>query len=162
MTKNLLKQIQVAKDRIKNSDVIKKLFKEYDIDINEIDLVPVCFKDLDVSARTSHGCIYLNTNLIDTDFTHYLVHELSHIAQQTTGSKPTKGSNDDDYLDNKDEQEGFQNQTEYIAEEHGARAAEKYIEKVLDHHNVEEDEERAEKKKKLLKRKAQLIKLMGA
>lgn len=161
MTKNLLKQIQTAKDRIKDNDVLKKMFKEYNVDLDELDLVPICFSDLDVSARTSHGCIYLNKDLIDSDFDHYLVHELSHYLQQSTGSKPTKGSDNDDYLDNKDEQEGFQNQTEYIAEEHGDHAAEKYIEKVLDHHDVDKDE-RAEKKEKLLKRKAQLIKLLGA
>lgn len=149
--------INKAKDRIKKSDVVKNLCKEYDVDVDILDIVPICFKDLDVSARTDHGCIYLNNKLIDQDFSHYLVHELTHFFQQCFGTKPTKGSTDENYLDNPYEQEGFQNQTQYISDEKGKEVADQYIEKVLTHHDVTDEDEREDKKEKLLNRKAMLI-----
>ena len=149
----LLKAIDRAKKRLKTNEVVQNMFKEFDVDIDELDDVPVCFADLPVSARTEHGIIYLNYNLLaDGDFDkddHYLVHELTHYLQQTTGTKPTKGSTDDDYLDNKFEQEGFQNQTEYLSDTRGDGAAEAYTDKVLNHHEVPKSE-REERKKELM------------
>lgn len=149
----LLKAIDRAKKRIKENKVVQDMFKEFEVDLDELDDVPIAFADLEVSARTEHGIIYLNYNLLaDGDFDkddHYLVHELTHYLQQTTGSKPTKGSTDDDYLDNKFEQEGFQNQTEYLSDTRGDEVAEAYTDKVLDHHEVPE-KDRAERKKELM------------
>jgi len=145
--KEQLQIINALKDKIKDSDVVKDMFKDYGIDVAELDLVPVCFSDLDVSARTAHGCIYLNNKLLDNlmENDHYLVHELSHYLQQTSGDGPTQGADDGDYLSNPYEQEGFQNQTEYISDQHGDQAAEKYIDKVLDHHDVPNDEKEDKK-----------------
>lgn len=147
-----LELIQKIKDRIKNNQTVKEVFDKYDIDVSEIDLVPVCFADVDVSARTNHGVIYLSRNLLDKpeSIDHYFCHELVHFLQQTSGDGPTKGSTDDTYLDNKYEQEGFQNQTKYISETRSNDAAEAYTNQVLDHHDVE-GKERQDKKKKLLR-----------
>lgn len=149
----LLKAIDRVKKRLKQNQVVKDMFKEFEVELDEIDLIPMCFDDLDVSARTEHGIIYLNYSLLsDGDFDkddHYIVHELTHYLQQTTGDKPTKGSTDDDYLDNEFEQEGFQNQTEYLSETRSDDAAENYADKVLDHHDVPADE-RKERKQQLL------------
>jgi hypothetical protein len=129
------------------------MFQEYEVDLDEIDLIPICFSELEVSARTEHGIIYLNYSLLsDGDFEnddHYLAHEIDHFLQQTTGSQPTQGSTDDSYLDNEFEQEGFQTQTKYLSETKGDEAAEQYVDKVLDHHEVE-GKERKEKRKELL------------
>lgn len=144
--------IQKCLDKIKKSDSIKDLFKEYDVSLDEIDLIPICFKkDLEVSARTEHAIIYLNDKLAKTieELCPYLIHEITHYCQQTTGDKPTKGSNDDNYLDNPAEKEGFQNQTKYISETDGEDKAEKYIEKVLNHHNIPEREMKTRKKQLL-------------
>ena len=130
------------------------MFKDYDIDIDELDLFPICFADIDVSAKTDHGIIYLNRSHLEDDDPiekddHYLVHELTHVLQQTCGDKPTKGANDGDYLANKYEQEGFQNQSEYIADTRSPEKAEDYIDHVIDYHEVPD--------KDVEKRKDQLL-----
>lgn len=143
--------IDAAIRQIKGSDVIKKLFKEKDVDLNLIDLIPIVFSDIDTSARTDKGIIYLNSDLISTpeDIEHYLVHEITHFLQQCFSDGPTVGSTDDSYLDNKFEQEGFSRQVDYITDTEGPEASEQYIDKVIEHHEVPEDEVE-EKKDKLM------------
>ncbi len=156
-----LKIIDQIKSRIKKHQALKEAFDKYGLDIDEIDNVPVCFADIDVSARTDHGIIYLNWELLKEGFPkndHYLTHELVHYAQQTTGDGPTKGSTDDTYLDNEYEQEGFQTQTEYLSETKGDDVAKNYINDVLDYHEVPKSE-RAERKKQLLQLASKQLKL---
>lgn len=162
-------QIQVLnhlKESLKKDSITQDLFKKYQVDLNELDHIVICFKDLDVSARTAKGIIYLNNELWKplleqlksgikiedlnySNLEHYTIHEITHILQQTTGDSPTQGSTEDSYLDNPFEQEGFQIQTEYLSEHFGDETAENYIEQVLDHHDVD-GKEREEKKDELL------------
>ncbi len=150
----LLDIINKLKDKIRDSEVVTDMFEKYDVNIDELDLIPVAFADIDVSARTDHGVIFLNYKLLeDGDLDkndHYLTHEYTHFLQQSTGTKPTQGATDGNYLENTYEQEGFQNQTEYLSETRGDEAAKKYIEKVLDHHEVNDPKERMQKRKDLL------------
>ncbi len=139
-------------EELKSTETIQDLFKEYNLELEELDYYPIYFKDdLQVSARTEKGVIYINSALKDKPekIKGYLSHEVTHVLQQTTGDGPTFGSTDDSYLDNPYEQEGFQNQTKYISETSGDEAAEKYIEQVLDHHEVP-SKERTKRKKELL------------
>jgi hypothetical protein len=148
------------KKRVFDSDVVKEMLKEYEIDRSEIELWPICFAEIPVSARTDHGIIYLNIDLFnDGDINenieendHYLAHEMTHVCQQSTGSKATPGSTDDNYLDNPTEQEGFSNQTKYISETKGDDEAEDYIDQVLDYHTNDksDDKKRNTRRKKLL------------
>jgi hypothetical protein len=155
--KKLYPIIEKLKETVFTKDVVQDIFDEYDIPEEELYLIPVCFADLDVSARTDHGCIFINVNLLgdltkDINYltekalenSHYLAHEVTHYCQQTTGSKPTPGSSDANYLDNPVEQEAFQNQSRYISETEGDQAAVDYIKKVVDHHK---DNEGPKKKK---------------
>jgi hypothetical protein len=148
------------KKRVFDSDVVKDMLKEYDIERSEIDLWPICIAKIPVSARTDHGVIYLNIDLfakgdieeqLDAN-DHYLPHELTHVCQQTTGNKATPGSTDDNYLDNPTEQEGFQNQTKYISDTKGDEEAEEYVDQVLDHHTHDDadDKKRESRRNKLL------------
>lgn len=148
-----LQIIDEAKEIIKSSDAIKEIFKKYQLDLNEIDYVPICFAELEVSARTEKGIIYLNDSFRKkrAEIPNYLIHEMTHYAQQTTGDGPTQGSTDDTYLDNKYEQEGFQTQTKYLSETKGDGAAEQYLDKVLDYHDIKNMKERKNKFKKLLR-----------
>lgn len=152
--KEQLDLINKMKSKIKDHDVVKQMFKDYDADVSDIDLIPICFKDLDVSARTERGCVYLNNSLLEDDDLfandHYLVHELTHALQQAYGDKPTKSSDSGDYLGNKYEQEGFQNQTEYMADTKGEDVAEDYVENLLDHHDVFDKKKREKRKDQLL------------
>ena len=140
--------------KVKNHPVVKEMFKEHGVDLKEIDMIPMCFAKMNVSAQTNHGVIYFNIKLVEDgnfdDDDHYLVHEMTHILQQCYGDHPSKGANDGNYLDNEDEVEGFQKQVEYLADTRDEEEAEKYIEQVLDHHDVKDEGEREERKDELM------------
>jgi hypothetical protein len=152
--KSLLNIINRAKKFLKTDEVMKKVFQDFGVDISFLDLIPMRFGDIEVSATTSHGIITLNYKLLaDGDFFKdygYLIHEVSHYLQQCFKNKPTKGADEGEYLDNPDEQEGFQNQIEYISREFGDNQAEKYVEGLLDHHDIDSKKERKEKKDVLM------------
>ena len=138
--------IEAFKRKVSKNDVVKDMFKEHGLDLEEIHLIPMCFARIPVTARTDHGAIYLNIDLLkdggniqDKD-DHFIVHEMTHYCQQTTGSKPTKGSTDDTYLDNPVEQESFRNQTKYMSETEGPEQAVEYVTDLLDHYEVPKKE----------------------
>ena len=116
------------------------------------------FGNLDVSAKTDHGVVILNYKLLtDGDFFKdysYLIHEYTHWFQRCYGAKATKSSDDGSYLDNKFEQEGFQNQVEYIADQFGDGEAEQYVDDLLEHHEIDNKKE-VEDKKEILMSKAE-------
>ena len=138
----LLRIINKAKKALKKDKVMQDIFKKYDQDIDIIDYIPTFFKKLDVSAKTDHGIVWINTKLIEDGFDKfdysYLVHEYTHWLQQCLGKKPTQGADDGNYLENKYEQEGFQNQVEYIADHFGKNKAEKYVDNLLEYHDVKD------------------------
>jgi hypothetical protein len=152
--KSLNRMIKKMREYLKHDGVVQEMFKEYGVDIAEIDLIPMKFGNLDVSAKTDHGVITFNYKLLtDGDFFKdfsYGVHEMTHWLQQTTGDKPTQSADDGEYLDNPFEQEGFQNQVEYIANQFGKDEAENYVDDLLDHHDVEGKKEFKEKKETLM------------
>lgn len=152
--KSLNRMIKKMREYLKQNEVVQQMFKDYDVDISELDLIPIMFGNLDVSAKTDHGIIILNYRLLtDGDFFKdfsYGVHEMTHWLQQTTGSKATKSSDDGSYLDNPYEQEGFQNQVEYISDQFGDDEAEKYVDDLLEHHEVDDKKEVEEKKEILM------------
>jgi hypothetical protein len=150
--KTLNRLINKAKKHLKTDDTWIKTCKEFDEDVDIIDFIPTKFGNLDVSAKTDHGVVILNWKLLcDGDFIKdysYLIHEYTHYLQQTCGTKPTKGADDGDYLHNKFEQRGFQNQVVYIADNHGEDEAEEYVDELLEHH--EKDGQEADKLKDIL------------
>jgi hypothetical protein len=151
---SLNRMIKKMREYLKKNEVVQKMFKEYGVDISEIDLIPMMFGHLDVSAKTDHGVIIYNYRLLtDGDFFKdfsYGVHEMTHWLQQTTGNKATKSSDDGNYLDNPYEQEGFQNQVEYISDQFGKDEAEQYVDDLLEHHEVDNKKEIEEKKEVLM------------
>lgn len=152
----LLRLIKKIKNKLKQDEVMISIFDKYSLDIEEIDYIPVCFKDLNVSAKCDHAIVYLNWKLLEDGFDlkdfSYLIHEFTHYCQQTTGDKPTKSSDDGEYLKNPCEQEGFQYQTEYIAEHFGDEEAEEYVEHLLEHHEVDDGKEKEELEDVLLEK----------
>lgn len=145
----LAPKLEKIKKRVFKHPVVIDMLKKYDIDEFELDLIPMCFAKIPVSARTDHGVIYINVELAEDgnikEDDHYIVHEMTHYCQQTTGDGPTKGSDEGNYLDNPIEQEGFRNQTKYIADTKSQEDAERYVDQVLDYH---EDSRKDEKKRK--------------
>lgn len=148
--KVLLKIIQRAKDYLKDNDIIKDMCNEYDVDVDILDIIPVRFGDLDVSARTEKGIITLSYKLLcDGSFFneyHYLCHEIRHHLDQCFGDKPTQGAEDGDYLHNPFEQAAFKDQIQYIDDQFGDDEAESYVEHLLDHHDKKgKEKEKLEK-----------------
>jgi hypothetical protein len=130
-----------------------KACKDHGVDVSIIDLIPVTFGPLEVSASTNHGIITLNLKLLCDGFKDdysYIVHEGIHWLQQCFGSHPTKGSDEGEYLDNPYEIESFQNQIEYIDNNQGEEEAEDYVENLLDHHEVKNKTKRKEKEEELM------------
>ena len=144
----LNRMIKKMRNYLKKDEVVQKMFKEYGVDIEEIDYIPMMFGNIDVSAKTDKGVIIFNYRLLcDGDFSKnysYGTHEMCHFLRQTTGNKPTQSSNDGNYLQNPYEQEAFTNQVEYIDEQFGEEKAEKYVEDLLEHHEVEDKKEKDE------------------
>ena len=154
--KTLLKMIERAKNYLKKNKVYKDMCEERGVDVDVIDLIPMKFGDIDVSARTDHGIITLNYKLLcDGDFFKdysYIIHECEHYFQQCFGDRPTRGAEEGVYLDNPYEQEGFQRQIEYLDDQYGENEAESYVEHLLDHHDVKDADEREDKKEKLMEK----------
>lgn len=147
---SLNRMIKKMREYLKKNEVVQKMFKEYGVDIEEIDYIPMMFGNLDVSAKTDHGVIIYNYRLLtDGDFFKdfsYGVHEMTHWLQQTTGTKATKSSDDGSYLQNPYEQEGFTNQVQYIADQFGKGEAKEYVNDLLEHHEVSDKKEKDELK----------------
>lgn len=156
--KKLLDLIQEAKNAIEKNNVIIDMCKEYDIDPSIIQIIPIKFGDLDVSARTAKGIITLNYKLLcDGDFSnnyHYLCHEIQHYLDQCYGEEATLGADEGEYLLNPFEQKGFQKQLEYIDQTEGKDVAENYVDNLLDHHDVKDDDKREALEDVLLERVA--------
>lgn len=148
------KVIDKARNKIRDNKIVEGLFDDYEVSIDELDTIPMAFANIPVSARTEHGCIYFNKSLMEQpeELEHYMVHEITHYLQQSTGSRPIRGTSGDggeSYLDNEHEIEGFQNQIAYISDRDSKKDAEKYVEQVLDHHEID-GKKRKKKKKELL------------
>ena len=146
----LNRMINKGRAYLKKNDVWRSVCEEYGVSPNIIDLIPIKFGDLDVSAKTDHGIITLNYKLLcDGDFFKdfsYLVHEGTHFLQQCFNNKATQSSDDGSYLDNPYEQEAFSEQVEYIADQFGKDEAEDYVDDLLDHHDITSKKEVEEKK----------------
>lgn len=152
----LLKKIEEAKEMLRNDNTYKNMCKDFKVSTDFIDLLPVRFGDIDVSAKTVRGIIVLNYKLLEKDNfknnIHYLLHEVSHAFQMLKRKHPTKGADEGEYLENEDEVEAFTYQIEYMDDNYGNDEADNYIEHLLNHHNIKERKDREEKKKELSER----------
>lgn len=146
--------INKLKEEIKKEDEYIDKCEEYGKDINFIDSVPISFDDeLDVSAKTVNGEVFLNGKLFDDNNwdnkMRYMIHEIIHVMQQDAGQVNGK-TDKNHYLDDKNEQEAFQAQISYMSEHDTPEEIQKYLEQLLDHHNIK-GKERKEKIKELTK-----------
>jgi len=140
------------KESVKKDPALIEKFEEYGVSLDKINDVHVEFADLDVSAKTKNEKIYLNESMLSEDSpvnpTQYLVHELIHYLQQSTGNTDDNKL-EKEYLDRETEQEAFKTQVDFKKREESEEEAEDYVEGLLDHHEIEGDE-REEKKDDLL------------
>lgn len=149
--------IQQIKDKLKSDQTIIDICSKYKMDTDDLDLAPIKFDDIDVSAKTDKCVITLNWNLLEKNnryqIPHYITHEFTHFCQQS--NEPTQSADDGDYLMNPSEQEAFQFQIKYIDDQFGEDKAEDYTNQVLDHHD-ETGKER-DKKQDILMKKIEVL-----
>ena len=148
------KLIDKIRELVKSEDSYLDLCEEYGEDINFIDGIDISFDDdLDVSAKTVNGEVFLNGHLFDKgdmcDNVRYIIHEATHCLQQWHNLVREQVSKDN-YLDDKNEQEAFQFQIQYMEDHVSQEEIQEYLEHLLDHHGIE-GKERMEKIKKLTK-----------
>lgn len=146
--------IKEMKETVKKDPEMIAKFKEYGVPISEIDYIFVEFAPLDVSAKTKDMKVYLNEEMLSEkskvkDPTHYLIHEFVHFLQQKTGKNLSKHNTEDSYLDKPTELEAFKSQVDFKERTESPQSAEKYVENLLDHHEID-GKDRKEKKEELL------------
>jgi len=142
------------KNLLKESPVIKAMFEEFKVPIDEMDIIHIEFADLDVSAKTKDRKIYINQDFLKNnkfeEEIHYIVHEVTHYLQQSLGEvKKYKDLHNKDYLDKATELEAFQYQIQFIKEQYGEKRATEYVEDLLDFHELT-GKDAEEKRVKLL------------
>ena len=154
--KNLLQKIMLLskiRTELINDSIAKDICKENDIDEEFLAGVPITFDELDVSAKTINSEIILNTKLMEKSFDiimRYVIHELVHAIQHSErNGKSKKEDESADYLDKESEIEAFQKQVLYESEVNGEESAEKYVDGLLDYHDIE-GKEGEEKKRELM------------
>ena len=140
------------KEAIKQEEEYIEKCQEYDMPIDFVDNVPMSFDDkLEVSAKTINKEVFLNGKLFDkgdwVDLMRYVLHELIHVMQQDNGKVNGKVDKED-YLDDENEVEAFQAQLSYMSKHDSPEEIQKYLENLLDHHDIK-GKVREEKKEKL-------------
>lgn len=147
------KTIRELLNLLREHPQVRNLFARFNVPISRLDEIPLKFKKMDVSAKAKDGVIYLNERLAeDGDFVedaHYILHELTHILQQISGKVDDYGDTGDlDYLDLPAEIEAFREQISFIRDYKGQKDAEKYLDDLLDFHELK-GARRADKKRQL-------------
>ena len=148
------KIINKLKDATKKEDEYIEKCEKYHKDIDFIDDVNISFDDeLDVSAKTINGEIFLNGKLFDNgdwdEKMRYIIHEIVHVMQQEAGMVNEK-IDKDHYLDDKNEQEAFRAQISYMSDHDSSEELQRYLEQLLDHHDIK-GKERMDKIRELTK-----------
>lgn len=143
--KNQLEQIKDLMGLLRRHPQVLVLFERFKISIDEFDKIQIGIKEMDVSAKTKDGKIWLNECLIEdgnlVEDLHYVVHELVHWLQQRTGlDSYHEPDNYSSYLFIPTEIQAFKEQIEFIRNYKGAKEAKKYLKDLLDFHELEGDE----------------------
>lgn len=148
--KSDLKHIREA---LKKEPVVKAMFKKYKRDINQIDNVCIRFDpNLDVSAKTVNGKIFLNAKMLEENwknYMHYAVHEIQHFLQHTSDNCDEYQDPNAEYLDNPSEIEAFQAQLKFREKTEPKSVVNDYLKDLFDKHDLPK-KERPAKKKELL------------
>lgn len=146
----LLRLVSKLKKDLAEDQVVIDMFSKKGVPLKYIEYVPIVFSDIDTSAKTSKGIIYLNPKMLKLDIDRvkaYIVHEITHWLDQCFSKEATESSDNDDYLMNEHEEKAFGNQVEYLKDNVGTEDAEEYVDNLLDYHEVDgKDRKKIEKK----------------
>jgi hypothetical protein len=132
-------------------EVVKAIFRHFKVPVEQIFSIPLKLKEMDMSARAQDGIIYLNKKFVDEgeilELLPYAVHEITHVLQQRTGQADNQAIREQaHYLDRPEEVEAFRNQIALIEDLKGQKEARKYLEELLDFHNLKGSERKGKSK----------------
>ncbi len=152
--KEMEKLIDVLKDEVQDDELFIEKSKEYGFKPTIINSINMSFDDnLDVSAKTVNGDIFLNGKLFDDGdedvIKRYIFHETCHFFQQRCNCVNEK-TKKEDYLDDPLEEEAFEIQIEFMEKTDSPKEVKEYVNHLLDHHHIKNRKERKEKMEKLL------------
>ena len=143
--------IEHIKAALKEEPIVQKMFKKHKRNVDEIDNVSIKFDpNLDVSAKTINGDIFLNAEMLKDnwkDYFHYAIHEMQHYLVHTSGK--CQDHNNYEYLDDPAEIEAFQNQLAYKEKTEPKAQVNEYLDELFDKHDLSKSDRR-KKKKELL------------
>ena len=143
---------EIRKALVKDK-IAKKICKEHSVSLDFLSGVTIKFDKIKPSAKTVDAEIILNNSLKSKSFEiimRYVIHEVTHAIQHAKNQNKKKSvDKSKDYLDKETEIEAFQNQIEYDSEQRGEKEAIKYVEDLLDYHDID-GKKREEKKEELL------------
>ncbi len=141
------------KECLKDDNIVKEICNEHEFDQDILDGISISFSDeLDVSAKTTDSKIELNSSLLEDDFNiimRYVIHELVHAIQHLEAKTFNDPYEDHDYLDRPDELEAFTRQIQFDKENRGEEKVEKYVNDLIEYHEIPLKEQK-QKKKELL------------
>lgn len=134
---------------LKEHELVRRLFRKFDIDPEYIHKIKINFGDTGVSAKANKDSIVVNKKFLEdgnlVDDLHYIVHELVHVLQYLTGFvDKAKGCSFKHYLDNPLELQAFREQIRFIKEYKNQEEADTYLKELLDFHDIT-GKERAKK-----------------
>lgn len=129
------------KQDLKENPIVIEICHENGFDVDILDGIPISFGEAETTAETVDGKIVLNKKILHDDLTlikRYIVHELVHVFQHMEREGMPDPYKQYQYLERPDEQEAFQAQVAFEAEENGKDSADNYVDDLLEYHEIEE------------------------
>ena len=149
-----MESLSKIRTSLMNDSIAKEICKENGIGTWFLASVPIRYEEIEVTAKTVNGNIILNPKLMQKSFKiimRYVIHELVHAIQHVKDYGKKQDDKRKDYLNREDEIEAFQYQVTYDNQTRGEEQAEKYVENLLDFHDISSDK-REDKKEEIMEK----------
>lgn len=147
-----MKALSKVRTALMNDDIAREICDDLKMGHWHLSSVPIAFEKIDVTAKTVDGKIVLNPKLMNKPFSilmRYVIHEMVHAIQHIHEHGEKQTDKKDDYLSREDEVEAFQYQVKFDKENRGEDEAEKYVDRLLDFHDIP-DKDKDDKKEELM------------
>jgi predicted metal-dependent peptidase len=151
-----MESLSKIRTALMNDDIAKEICKDLGIGEWFLTSVPIRYEEIKVTAKTVNGNIILNPKLMKKPFDilmRYIIHELVHAIQHIHEYGEKQTDKRKDYLNREDELEAFQYQVKFDEEHRGEDKAERYVDRLLNFHDVPEGKKK-EKKKEIMEKAA--------
>ena len=149
-----MESLSKIRTALMNDSTAKEICIDNEIEPKFLEIVPIRYEKLEVTAKTVNGSIILNPKLMKKSFKiimRYVIHELVHAIQHVKDYGEKQNDKKKDYLNRADEIEAFQYQVKYDKKHRGKEKTEKYVNGLLDFHDLSADK-KEEKKEEIMRK----------